>query len=91
MLTATSNEDWQSAVLSGRFTPVSWHRPDASAAWQSFFERAFDRLAVAGPIRFAHSGRSWNAPCSDRVLRVAVSVSLGYELFQLFYTFFQLC
>jgi tRNA A-37 threonylcarbamoyl transferase component Bud32 len=33
--------DWQSAVISGRFTPLSVHLPEAPARWKSFFDRCF--------------------------------------------------
>ena len=37
----TAPGDWQSAVLAGRFTPLSAHLPEAAPGWQRFFERAF--------------------------------------------------
>ena len=37
-----SASEWQSAVLMGRFTPVSSHLPDVPAGAEDFFRRAFE-------------------------------------------------
>ncbi len=38
---ASTSSEWHSAVLSGRFTPLTKHLPGAPARWQEFFARAF--------------------------------------------------
>jgi len=33
-----SRESWRQLVLGGRFTPLTYHVPDAPPAWQAFFD-----------------------------------------------------
>jgi len=37
------------AIVSGRFTPLSTHLPEAPAEWQQFFERALNPQSSARP------------------------------------------
>jgi hypothetical protein len=37
------------AIVSGGFTPLSTHLPDAPAEWQQFFERALSPQTAARP------------------------------------------
>jgi tRNA A-37 threonylcarbamoyl transferase component Bud32 len=46
---ATSVGQMHHAIVSGRFTAVSAHLPDAPAEWQQFFERALSPKTAARP------------------------------------------
>jgi tRNA A-37 threonylcarbamoyl transferase component Bud32 len=36
-----TTEEWQSALMAGRFAPIEGHLPDAPPEWRDFFARAF--------------------------------------------------
>jgi tRNA A-37 threonylcarbamoyl transferase component Bud32 len=46
---ATSVGQMHHSIISGRFTPLSTHLPDAPAEWQQFFERALSPKTAARP------------------------------------------
>jgi eukaryotic-like serine/threonine-protein kinase len=46
---ATSVSQMHYAMVSGRFTPLATHLPDAPAEWQQFFEGALNPKAVVRP------------------------------------------
>jgi tRNA A-37 threonylcarbamoyl transferase component Bud32 len=46
---ATSVGQMHHSIISGRFTPLSTHLPEAPAEWQQFFERALSPKTAARP------------------------------------------
>jgi hypothetical protein len=52
--TATTAVDYQTAVLTGRFTPVSTHLPDAPRTLEPFFTRALAQTAAERPPSAPH-------------------------------------